>query len=154
MLGPASDASYLVPLADLGMVWTEPGFDAASAGFTPGKAAMGYEGRPDDRTNFSGEIQTTLPSGTHAALTRVEFQLARASAISTMTLRLKYDNGFVAYINGQKVAEASAPADLSWYATATDGSRRDTLVLEQVELDLTDYVVRCGTARTCWPFTC
>ena len=99
-----SDVSYWVPLGgDLGTSWTEPDFDPAANGFTPGKASLGFETRPNDRTNFAGEFETELPLGSHAAYVRMEFDVQDPSTMSSLLLRLKYDNAYVMYLNGTEI---------------------------------------------------
>jgi hypothetical protein len=35
-----------------------------------------------------------------------------------MNLRVKYDDGFVAYLNGRRIAAANAPSSLTWNSSA------------------------------------
>ncbi len=142
VLDSENDATYWVPLSDLGTRWTLADFDAAAHGFVAGKAALGYEDRPTDRANFTDAITTVVPSGAHAIFTRFEFQLADASAVSTLALGLKYDNGFIAYLNGVRVAEDNVAPVTEWFSTAASGSRRDTLALEFAPFDLTAHTNR------------
>jgi len=57
-----------------------------------------------------------------------------------LKLRLKYDNGFVAYLNGAKVAEANAPSDPQWFSPAPNRVPRDSQALEFVEFDVSQHV--------------
>ncbi|HKX61044.1 MAG TPA: chitobiase/beta-hexosaminidase C-terminal domain-containing protein, partial [Verrucomicrobiae bacterium] len=50
---------------------------------------------------------------------RVPFNVADPAALETLKLRMKYDDGFVAYLNGQVVASRNAPASPAWNSTAT-----------------------------------
>ena len=45
--------------------------------------------------------------------------VADPSAISFLRLRMKYDDGFVAYLNGTRVAAQNAPANPDWNSTAS-----------------------------------
>src|SRR5207249_11916083 len=54
-----------------------------------------------------------------SAFIRLPLLLANPSALSTLTLEMKYDDGFVAYINGTEVARRNAPASPQWNSTAT-----------------------------------
>ena len=135
-----SDAYYQIPLANIGLDWTMPGFDAAAAGFQAGKAAIGFEDRPENRTNFVGAFTTELPSKSHAVLSRIEFDLSNASAISSMDLRMMYDNGFAAYINGELVHAENAPEVLGWFSTAQTNSPRDSRALELSSFAVSEHV--------------
>ena len=120
-------------------IWTRLDFDPAAHGFTSGTASLGYEGRPADRVNFTGHFDTTLPAGPHAVYARIAFSLEDASAVASLQLRLKYDNGFIAYLNGVRVAEDNAPSVLGWSATAPSGTRRDADALEYAQFDLSAH---------------
>ncbi len=51
---------------------------------------------------------------------RIEFNDENLSThVAGLLLRMKYDDGFVAYLNGVKVAESNAPAAPEWNSTAT-----------------------------------
>jgi hypothetical protein len=51
---------------------------------------------------------------------RVPFEVADAESISSLTLRMQYDDGFIAWLNGQQIAQRNAPATPGWNSTATD----------------------------------
>jgi hypothetical protein len=135
-----SDSVYFVPVTDtVDDVWAEASFDAASRGFAVGKASLGYETSPDSRTSFAAEIVTELPPRTHAVYARIEFPVDDASAVSDLVLRLKYDDAFVAYLNGLKVAEENAPSNPTWFSAA-NRSRRDAEALQFADFSLTDHL--------------
>ena len=130
-------AEYVVPLdGPPGTTWTELEFDAAAAGFLSGFAAVGYETRPTTRTSFSDEILTPIPADSHAVFVRVPFYLEDVSQLQTLTLGMKYDNGFVAYLNGVKVAQANAPDDASFETVLETRGTRDSNSLQYVDFDL------------------
>ncbi len=141
LVNPTSQTTYLVPLDDrVSQNWTQPDFDAAASGFAQGTASLGFETRPSNRTNFVGQFQTALPEGAHAIYARMEFELPNAAAIANLSMRLKYDNGFVAYLNGAPVAQENAPENPGWFSTAADSSRSDEEALQFVDWNLTDHV--------------
>ncbi len=140
LITPQSDATYWVPQnGELGQRWTLPEFDPVANGFSAGQASLGYETRPDDRTNFLGQFETELPESTQAAFVRMEFDVPDQANISTLLLNLRYDNGFVAYINGVEVARDNVPDVVDWSSDATRGSRRDSLAMEPEEFDLSEH---------------
>ncbi|MBN1442533.1 MAG: chitobiase/beta-hexosaminidase C-terminal domain-containing protein, partial [Planctomycetes bacterium] len=79
--------------------WNLPGFDASS--FLTGNAGFGY-GDEDDFTE--------LAPGTNAVFIRRVFHIEPHRALDNLILQVDYDDGFVAYLNGQRVASANAPA--------------------------------------------
>ncbi|MGI9430044.1 MAG: CotH kinase family protein [Bythopirellula sp.] len=65
------------------------------------------------------------------------FNVADASAVSTLTLKMKYDDGFAAYINGVRLnaATANAPDPLLWNSTATlDHNDVDAIDFEDFDI--------------------
>jgi hypothetical protein len=81
--------------------WNRTGFDDAS--WESGPSGFGY-GDGDDRT--------LLPDQTSAVFTRKEFHVDDPARLANLLLRVDYDDGFVAYLNGVRVAAASAaPGD-------------------------------------------
>lgn len=66
-----------------------------------------------DVSEFMDGIRSTLQM-------RFPFELDTPSALESLTLRARYNDGFVAYINGTEVVRANAPAVLEWNSLATD----------------------------------
>ena len=140
LVSPSSETHYHIPGSDsLGTRWTEAGFDAAANGFAVGTASVGYETRPQNRTNFVGQFETELPDSTHAVYLRTEFELGAATLVNDLRLRMRYDNGFAVYLNGQKVLAENAPETLGWFSQAVEGSRRDGDALKPEEFDLGEH---------------
>ena len=74
-----------------------------------------------------------------AAYIRVPFEVTDPSSMDSLAFLIQYNDGFVAYINGQKVASRNAPGSLQWDSTATT-ARSAAESLEVEEIDLTDYL--------------
>ena len=70
---------------------------------------------PNIRTN----LLTTMRSINSSAYLRIPFVVTNVATVDFLTLRMKYDDGFIAYLNGQLVASANAPASPSWNSTST-----------------------------------
>ena len=58
--------------------------------------------------------------------------------ISRLALRLRYDDGFVAYLNGKKVGQANAPSLLQWDSAATDLRANEEVIGDVLELTIAD----------------
>lgn len=136
----ADDVVFRVPRNNaLGTVWTTIGFDTVNNGFVTSPGGVGYENDPGALINYNSEINSNVPSGTTTAYIRHEFNLASASAVTDLTLSLKYDDGFVAYLNGTLLFSDNAPATLAYNSTAT-GGRSDGQVLAAVDFSLNDHL--------------
>ncbi len=80
--------------------WNEPGFDDSA--WSSGQAGFGF-GDDDD--------ETVLPRDIGAVFLRQSFQVDDLTALDNLVLDVCYDDGFVAYINGERVLSANFPAD-------------------------------------------
>ncbi|HYW81362.1 MAG TPA: CotH kinase family protein, partial [Thermoguttaceae bacterium] len=72
---------------------------------------------------FGSSIQTDIgpqmQDQNASAWIRATFEIDDLVEFDAMQLRMKYNDGFVAYLNGQEVARRNAPASPSWNSTAT-----------------------------------
>ena len=66
--------------------------------------------------DFATLIETAVwPQASSGSLyIRFPFEHDTNNVFTILTLRMKYDDGFVAYLNGVKVAERNAPASPNW----------------------------------------
>ncbi|MHA3769948.1 lamin tail domain-containing protein [Verrucomicrobiota bacterium sgz303538] len=110
--------------------------DNASAGF--GVFLNALQIAP---VSFMSSIGTDVGTGMRnvnaSIYSRIGFTVADASAIQTLRLRVKYDDGFIAYVNGQVIASRNAPAVPAWNSVATaDRSRSDALAYEEFNVQV------------------
>ena len=79
---------------------------------------------PTNIFNYTAFIKTDLRTNmsgiNSSAYLRLPFTVTNAAAISSLTLRVRYDDGFAACLNGALVASANAPATLDWDSSATN----------------------------------
>jgi hypothetical protein len=64
-------------------------------------------------------VQGLMQNVNTTAYIRIPFNVTTPSAITTLTLTMRYNDGFSAWINGHLVASANAPASLAWDSGAT-----------------------------------
>jgi hypothetical protein len=98
--------------------WTSVGFNDNVFNIV-GATGFGYESSPNPNPDYADEYNTPVAVGTTSLYVRVPFEVESLSGIERLTLRMKYDDGFVAYLNGVEVASANAPASRAWSSTAT-----------------------------------
>jgi hypothetical protein len=79
--------------------WTLPDFDDSS--FEEGASGFGYA---------DGDDATLLPEATTAVFIRKKIQLGELSELGQLLLKIDYDDGFIAYWNGTRIASSCAPA--------------------------------------------
>ncbi|MCA9259397.1 MAG: chitobiase/beta-hexosaminidase C-terminal domain-containing protein, partial [Planctomycetales bacterium] len=114
--------------------WTSVEFDDAAFNYV-GPTGFGYENSPGAATNYVDEIRTNVPSGTESLYLRVEFALDDLVGIDELTLGMRYDDGFVAYLNGVRIAEANAPEAVQWNSRAV-ASHADGLAESYLSFDV------------------
>jgi hypothetical protein len=78
-----------------------------------GGGGLGY------RSYIRTDVQSQMLSNNATAYVRIPFTVNNASSFTSLTLQMRYDDGFVAYLNGQEVARRNAPALPLWNSTAT-----------------------------------
>jgi len=126
LLEEGAVASGLLPTnGSLGLTWTEIDYDDAGWPYA-GPTGFGYENNPGSGTNYVDEIETLIPPGTTSFYLRVPFEVASKADLGALQLNLRFDDGFVAYLNGVRVAEANAPDVLTFASSAAGGQSDPT----------------------------
>ncbi len=109
--------------AGLGTTWTDVAPPANAEQWIQGKTGIGYETSGSNYQPFINLDVTAMSAVTSSALVRVPFTIDEdvdISVFDTLVLSMKYDDAFVAYLNGTRVASsANAPANVSWNSSAT-----------------------------------
>jgi hypothetical protein len=109
---------------DLGSTWRDPAFNDAA--WASGAAKLGY-GDGDEAT-----VVGFGPDSNNRYITtyfRKSFNVADASRVSALTLRLRRDDGAVVYLNGQEVVRSNMPTGtiaFNTLASATVGGADET----------------------------
>ena len=124
----------LIPTANIGNQWQglpqyEP-FDDSNwidgLPIIPGKSgAVGYETDINSSSSntpyISYNVLNKMRYNNTCAYIRIPFEISEQniSEWNFLTLNMRYDDGFAAYINGQKVAQAGFNGTPSWNSTAS-----------------------------------
>lgn len=127
VLVPASAEKWvLVPKSDIGLTWrSKLSYDqtgwrrcSGSPGGVGYETGSGYEQWISLDTRQDMHQSGTSPNT--SCYIRLKFSLTaeKISSLGALNLNVWYDDGFVAFLNGEKVAEANAPASLTWNAAA------------------------------------
>ena len=107
-----------VPVNDsLSLMWTENNFDDSS--WISGSTGVGYDNNPDYLPLINLNLHDEMSGINASCYIRIPFLVENTTELSSLTLRMKYDDGFVAYINGEETVSANAPGDLTWNSQAT-----------------------------------
>lgn len=103
-----------------------------------GLGGVGYDEGENFYSTIATDLESEMKDQNPSAYIRIPFS-ADAGALAGfefMKLKTKFDAGFVAYLNGQKVAEAGAPAAPEWNSAALS-EREDEEALIFNNYDLT-----------------
>jgi hypothetical protein len=140
-VAPGADCTWFVPSEDIGSDWRLPGFEDGS--FGRAKTGIGYD--YDELTGENGNVQVAMQGKNASIFVRVPFQVASPAQVVKMKLRMKYEDGFVAFINGEEIASVNRPGELTWESQAT-GSHPDddARVYEEFGLDFAGHL-KAGT---------
>lgn len=99
--------------------WTDIDFD--DSGWRPGTPGVGYDNGSDYDGVIGTEIGSLMNGVNTSAWIRIPFTVNDPDSLETLVLRVKYDDGFIAYLNGVKVADANSPTSpAAWNAAASD----------------------------------
>ncbi|MDD8047115.1 MAG: lamin tail domain-containing protein, partial [Verrucomicrobiota bacterium] len=109
--------------------------DTAAGGLGIFSPVIAQEGQ-DFEIGFGSAIGTDildsmLGSATSAYL-RFPFQVDSPLAIQSLDLKMQYDDGFVAYLNGTEVARSNAPTPPAWNSTALQPRPNELGVVPEV----------------------
>ena len=113
----------LVPTLDIGTNWTRLGFDDAA--WTAGRSGVGFDSSVDPiqfapllGLNVEAQMLTPIPKRS-SVYVRIPFLVPDLSTVATLQLLMRYDDGFVAYVNGQEVARKNVPTQTRFNSLAT-----------------------------------
>ncbi len=88
-------------------------------------------------------LQTEMLTINSSAFLRVPFLVDNPSNYSLLNLRMKFDDGYVAWINGQEIARANAADPLDWNSRATN--THASSALQSISLANPSTFLRPGT---------
>ena len=87
----------------------------------------------DEELDFQRQVRTDVGEemlGRNAsAYLRIPFEVEDPGLLDTLTLRMKYDDGFVAWLNGVEVAQSNSPRAPGWRSNATRERPGDQVLL-------------------------
>ena len=115
-----------------------------------GLAMTGMPFLPAGVTSYAGLIHTDVQAAMYkvnpSAYLRIPFTVTDTSIYNSLALRMKYDDGFVAYLNGVEVARRNAPTSAAWNSAATaERLKADAQTYEEIDISSKLGNLRVGT---------
>lgn len=107
---------YILPTSNPSNSWINIGFNDSS--WQQGASGFGYA---------DGDDATIVPNGTRSVYVRKTFTINDLALMDKLWLDIDYDDGFVAYINGEEIARANIVGDRPNYNAGTISDREATM---------------------------
>lgn len=140
VIGDGDAVQVIIPTATTptsGLGWTLAGFNDST--WMSGTTGVGYDRVLTYDSHINLNLDDTMDRENTSAYLRLEFNLANASTYDVMRLKMKYDDGFIAYLNGVRIAQENAPGTPIWSSGAT-GGHSDGEAVNFVTFDVNDHV--------------
>lgn len=134
--------TVLVPTMDIGQGWTNLEYDDLL--WLQGTGGVGYETKPGEAVNYTSYINTDIRSQMQGVNTccyiRIPFNIDSDTleALNELTLHVRHDDGFVAYLNGHEIKRANFQGVAQWNSTAS--FHDDNLAVNLEEMDVSAYI--------------
>jgi hypothetical protein len=64
-------------------------------------------------------VEEVMKDRNSSVYLRLPFNVSNVAAVESLTLRIQYNDGFIAYLNGQEIARRNAPVSPQWNSAAT-----------------------------------
>lgn len=136
---PGVPLRYLAPTnaAMLATNWTATAFDDGA--WPVGTNGLGYDTAADYDPFFVTDLQALMLNKAHGVCVRCPVPVTNVAAVADLTLRLRFEDGFIAWLNGVPVASNNVPAAVSWSSDAP-AARNETLAVQFATYDLTPFL--------------
>lgn len=143
ILAPETTDKYvLVPTEEIGRTWTEQGFDDSTWSLCTGSpGGVGYERSTGYQDFLSLDLLEQMYDLNSTCYIRIPF-LTDADALAGLNelfLKIRYDDGFIAYLNGVEVVRANFNDEPAWDSRA-ETSRSDNAARIFEHIDLSQFI--------------
>ncbi len=147
-MGVRAGGTALIAVGDLARVivptnsewetnWFQPELDDHT--WPQGPTGIGFDRSADYGALIETDIQTSMYGRNSSVYTRIEFDVTDPEALDFLHLRMQYDDGFTAYLNGTPIASVNSPESLHWNSLST-GVQSDTAAVEFEEFDISEML--------------
>ncbi|HDS83948.1 MAG TPA: hypothetical protein ENN97_01945, partial [Phycisphaerales bacterium] len=134
LLAEGAPAKAFIPSSSaLGDSWRYYDFDDQS--WLTGATGVGYEANPNDPIHYADLIGLDVSAMRGANTTvyiRIPFEVDEPQNISQLRFLMRYDDGFIAWLNGVEIARANAPETPAWNSRATQQNLDEDAVIPEV----------------------
>ncbi|MFW6153853.1 MAG: lamin tail domain-containing protein [Planctomycetota bacterium] len=136
-----------VPSSDkYDQMWMERDFPWLPSEWMEGTTGVGYEHGIGYESLIGLDVDYVMAGVRESVYIRITFTVDDVEAIGALKLRMKYDDGFIAYLNGEEVATANYERDpelppelYPGWQTGASASHPDSQALAFEEFDITSH---------------
>ncbi len=136
LVATEAPARILIPENDdLGMTWTDIEFNDEE--WLEGTTGIGYDdpAQPAYQDQIKTDTRDLMKDVNTSVYIRIPFLVGDPSKFSSMAIRLKYEDGFTAFLNGKMLARQQSPAALHWNSRASrPRAADDALVFSEIDV--------------------
>ena len=139
-------AKALVPTnSSLSVTWIGiPSFEPFNTtGWISGVTGVGYERETGYQSLIGLNVDSQMRTN-NSVYIRIEFDVADPVAFDRLELRMKFDDGFVAFLNGAVLASANSPSSLQWNSAATAQHEASATTFEVYDVTAKKANLRAG----------
>jgi len=118
--------------------------DSAWMSVTGAPGGVGYERNAGYESYIGVDLGAQMYNVVGSCYIRIPFVVSgETDAFDSMTLRVQYDDGFVAFLNGQEIARRNASGEVAWDSLASaNHSDTDAVFFERIDVsDAIDLLV-------------
>ena len=120
----------------LGNLWYKKSFDDSS--WRLGTGGVGYDTETTYTPYFKIDVREEMYNTNGSCYIRIPFTVSE-TGFSAMMLKVRYDDGFIAYLNGTEVARRNFTGTPAWNSIASAGNS-DSVAVNQTTINISDYV--------------
>ncbi|MHC4535622.1 MAG: lamin tail domain-containing protein [Planctomycetota bacterium] len=132
----------LVPTGNISSNWRGGGvFDDSGWRFSTGNpGGIGYERNSGYQDLIKLDLEDQMYTKNATCYIRIPFIFNdNSDDFGFLTLKMRYDDGFIAYLNGVEVARSNFTGTPRWNSSA-NGSRSDSLAVNLENIDISAYL--------------
>jgi hypothetical protein len=135
--------SVYVPNDDsLGTEWTGGDDSFSDLDWTDGigsTSGVGYEKGTGYEPYIGTDVSNEMYGVNASVYLRIHFDMADPNTFDGLLLSMRFDDGFIAYLNGTEVARYNAPENAAWDSLSTTGNSDSQAMVFQV-FDISAYM--------------
>ncbi|MGI9239345.1 MAG: hypothetical protein ACR2RV_01010, partial [Verrucomicrobiales bacterium] len=148
LLPEGAPCDFLVPSVEnggssLGLSWVGPAAPANIENWMGGMTGIGYDNDPTYLPLIATDVKA-LMDDLHATIyLRLAFTIAdedQLAAVRSLSLNVRSDDGFIAYLNGARVADRNPPEGEPDWDSEAPQTTGDTVAAQLTPFDISNFV--------------